>query len=182
MLEVLLGQVPEALYFSLFLIFTKELKEKRLLFTILMCLEYVLLFYVTDYSLYSHIGFFVTTFLILKILYKEKCQITDVFTLTIASIILIIFNIIVSPLFKVDYILAVIIIRILMFSFVFLNKNKLYKIQNLYKKIWNRKEKSNSKIKSLTFRSINIIIFNIMFYIINAGMLLAAYKMLVTVK
>lgn len=54
-LEILLGQIPEAVYFSLFLIFTKEIKEKRILFTSLMIIEYLLLLYVFPYSIWSHI-------------------------------------------------------------------------------------------------------------------------------
>ena len=41
--ELFLGQIPEAVYFALFLIFTKNLKEKRVLFIILMIGEYLLL-------------------------------------------------------------------------------------------------------------------------------------------
>ena len=183
MLEILLGQIPEALYFALFMILVKRLKEKRILFIILMTIQYLLLLYIFPaYSIYSRIGYFITTFITLKFLYKEKSQITDVFTLGIASAILIIFNIIGSILFSFDYILAIIIIRILMFGFLFLFRNKLNIIQSWYKKLWNRKDDKTYKIKSLTFRSINIIIFNIMFYIINLGMLLAAYNIYVTLK
>ena len=183
MLEILLGQIPEAIYFTLFMIYTKQLKEKRLLFVLFITIQYLLLLNIIPaYSIYSRIGFFITTYVTLKFLYKEKSQITDIFTLTISSIILIIFNIIGSILFSFNYLLAVIIIRILMFSFLFFFKKKLYKIQKMYKKIWNRRDKSQARIKSLTFRSLNLIIFNVMFYIINIGMLIAAYKMLVNLK
>ena len=43
LLELMLGQIPEAIYFALFIILTKELKEKRILFIILMIIEYILL-------------------------------------------------------------------------------------------------------------------------------------------
>jgi hypothetical protein len=32
-LEILLGQIPEAIFFSIFMIYVKGLKEKRVLFT-----------------------------------------------------------------------------------------------------------------------------------------------------
>ena len=35
MLEIFLGQIPEAIFFELFMIFVKDLKEKRILFTTL---------------------------------------------------------------------------------------------------------------------------------------------------
>ena len=41
--ELLLGQIPEAIHFALFMIFTKQLKEKRVLFVLLMIIEYLLL-------------------------------------------------------------------------------------------------------------------------------------------
>lgn len=179
MLELLLGQVPEAIYFALFMIFVKGLKQKRILFVALMIMEYILLMHTFPYSIYSHVGYFVTTYLSLKILYHEKAQITDVFTLGIASISIMLFNVIVSPLFSINYILAVVIIRIMMFAFILIMNTKLYAIQKLYKKIWNRKPKTDIRIKSLTFRSINLIVFNIMFYSINLGMLFALYKMYV---
>lgn len=179
MLEILLGQVPEAIYFAMFMILTKQIKEKRILFVILMTLEYIGLLQAFPYSVVPRILFFVLTFIILKLLYKEKVQITDVFTLGIASISLIIFNVCFSPLFYVNYILAVVLIRICMFVFLFIFRNKLNKIQKLYKKLWNRNDKEPRKIKSLTFRSLNLVIFNIMFYIINAGIIFELYKMYV---
>lgn len=36
LLEIFLGQIPEAIYFALFMIFAKDLKEKRILYILLM--------------------------------------------------------------------------------------------------------------------------------------------------
>ena len=92
--ELFLGQIPEAVYFALFLIFTKNLKEKRVLFTILMIGEYLLLKSFIHFDIWFQIGYTVMTFLTLKVLYKDKAQITDVFTFGIASIVLIIISLI----------------------------------------------------------------------------------------
>lgn len=181
MLEVLLGQIPEAIYFVLFLIFTKKIKEKRILFIILMTLEYLLTINAMPYSVYGRIGYFVMSYITLKILYKEKAQITDVFTLAIASFILMIICIIPSFIFLNNmgnmtiYIMYICLTRILFFTFLFIFKNKLYKIQFLYKKLWNRNDKTKKKIKSTTFRSLSLVIFNIMFYIINIGLAFALF-------
>ena len=43
MLELLIGQIPEAIFFALFMIYAKGLKEKRILFIVLMIVEYLLL-------------------------------------------------------------------------------------------------------------------------------------------
>lgn len=84
-LELLLGQIPEALYFALFMIYTKRLNEKRIWFIVLTVLEYILLF-IPPLSIWSHILYFIFTYGILKWLYKNKAQITDIFTLGIASV------------------------------------------------------------------------------------------------
>ena len=178
-LEMLLGQVPEAIYFALFMIFTKRLKEKRVLFTILMVIEYLLLIRAIPYNLYSRIGYFVTTFLTLKILYKEKSQITDVFILAIASIILILIDIplyLVISLFCSNYIVFVVTERIIIFILLILTRYKLPTIQKLYKKLWNRNDKEKKKIKSTTFRSLNVVLFNLSFYALNLIMIYFIFK------
>lgn len=73
------------------------------------------------------------------------------------------------------YLIYVVITRILMFGFLFIFKNKLNNIQKAYKKLWNRNDKINKKIKSTTFRSLNIVVFNIIFYVIHLGMLYAIF-------
>lgn len=178
-LELLLGQIPEAVYFSLFMIFTKQLKEKRLLFTIIMILEYVLIQRVIHFNIWLHIIYTIFVYLILKLLYKDKAQVTDIFTFTISSILLILIDI---PLYfgiamiTDKYIIFVIIERIAMFTTLFLLKNKLPKIQSLYKKMWNRNDKEKKKIKSVTFRSLNVVLFNLTFYIINITILYCIYR------
>jgi len=174
MLELLLGQIPEAIYFALFMIFVKDLKERRLLFTILMVIEYTLLLHAMPYSIYAHVGFFITTYILLKILYKEKAQIIDVFTLGIASIILIISSILSFIISSQNVILATIINRAMLFTFLFIFNYRLNNIQKLYKRIWNR-DKNKTKIKSTTFRSINLVLFNIAFYVLNLCIVYAIY-------
>ena len=178
MLELIIGQIPEAIYFSLFMIFTKNLKSKRILFTALMVIEYLLCLNSMPYDMVSHVLFFIMSYLTLKILYKEKSQITDIFTLGIASIVLIIINLILYfSIYNVinNYIVYVTIDRIFLFIFVFLLKNKLNFIQNIYKKYWNRNDKIKKKMKSTTFRCLNLVFFNLMFYIINIAMLYCIY-------
>ena len=92
-LEMLLGQIPEAIYFSLFMIFTKQLKEKRILFIVLMILEYLIIQKLIHFDIWLQIIYTVFTFIILKLLYKDKAQITDIFTFTISSISLIVIDI-----------------------------------------------------------------------------------------
>lgn len=173
MLELIVGQIPEAIFFSLFMIYAKGLKEKRILFTILMVVEYIILTRFLIYNSWFQIIYTFMVFIILKLLYKEKAQITDIFTFTIASIVVILICAILYFIvwFTINnYLIYAILTRIFMFAFIFLFKNKLNKIQNLYKKLWNKNDRRKG-IKTTTFRSLNIVIFNIMFYIINIGMI-----------
>lgn len=169
-LQLLLGQIPEAIYFALFMMFTKRLNKKQILFTILMIIEYILLFNFTPVTIWSHVLYFVITYIILKILYHEKSQITDVFTLGIASILLMIISGIcyfILSIFITDVIIGNTIQKLLLFIVLYFIHDKLYKIQNMYKKFWNRNDKIPKPMKSTTFRCINLILFNIMFFIIN---------------
>lgn len=171
MLELLLGQIPEAIFFALFMIYAKGLKEKRMLFIILMVVEYLLLKQFIHFNIWFQIIYTFMSFIILKILYKEKSQITDIFTFSIASIILIISSMFSFLIFKPNMILLSIINRFILFLIIIIFNKKLYKIQKIYKYFWNRDDKTKKKLKSTTFRCLNIVLFNIMFYIINLGML-----------
>lgn len=177
-MEIIIGQIPEAVYFALFMILVKQLKEKRLLYIALMIVDYLVLKHFIQFSMYFQVAYTFMAFIILKVLYKEKAQITDIFTFTIGSIILILFSFICGTLYIANifsYMTCTIINRTMMFTFLWVFRNKLCKIQELYKKLWNRNDKIKKKIKSTTFRSINIVAFNSIFYIIHIGMLYAIY-------
>ena len=169
-LQLLLGQIPEAIYFALFMIFTKILDKKQILFIILMIIEYILLLNILPFSTWSHILYFIITYIILKILYQEKAQITDIFTLGIASTLLMFISGIcyfTLSKFITNAIIGNIIQKLLVFIVLYFISDKLYKIQGMYKKLWNRNDKIPKFMKSTTFRCINVILFNIMFYLIN---------------
>lgn len=168
---LLLGQIPEAIFFALFMIYAKRLKEKRILFTIIMIVEYLLLIAFLPYNIWFQVLYTFLTYIILKILYKEKAQITDIFTFSIASLFLIITSAFCFLIFRPDMILSTITNRIFIFCILLCLNKKLYNIQLLYKKLWNKNNNLKKKMKATTFRSLNIIIFNFMFYIINLGML-----------
>lgn len=172
-LEIILGQVPEAVYFAVFMILVKGLKSRRFIFIVSMIIEYLLVLNVLPYSIWSYVLYFVLLFLLLKILYKDKSNVTDVFTMGIASIILIIVSIlsyIVVSLFTTNIILGNLCQKIILFFVILVCKSYLPKINNIYRKLWNRSEISY-KMKSTTFRVLNLIIFNFSFIIINLGVI-----------
>ena len=171
-----LEKICEAIYFSLFLIYGKNLKEKRLLFISIMIFEYILLTSVLQYTTWIHISYIAMTYINLKVLYKNKAQITDVFLFMIASIILIIIGAICVKISLIlnfsgynDYLKVLSLNRILMFLILFLIKNKINIYYKKFYKRWNR-HTDKTKIRSLTLRNISVIVFNLMFYIINIGL------------
>lgn len=175
-LMIFLEKICEALYFSLFIIYGKKLKEKRILFTIIMIFEYLLLTNVFCYCLWMHILYFIMTYINLKVLYKEKSQITDIFLMAVASILLIVISILCGLpqiLFKFKYFYLLIINRLLMFSILYLLRNKIYNNYILFCNNWNRKKEN--QIRSLTIRNISIILFNFMFYVLNLMLLYAVF-------
>ena len=178
LLELFLGKIPEAIFFALFMIFTKELKEKRVLFTILMIIEYLLLKSIIKYDMWFQVLYTFMTFIILKILYKNKTQVTDIFTFTIASLILILISIvsyfIIWKTINI-FIYSVVLNRLLIVVFFLLMYRHLPKIQKVYKRFWNRNDKKKNKIKATTFRALNVVVFNIIFYIINLCMLFTSF-------
>lgn len=173
MLELLLGQIPEAIYFALFMIFTKEIKEKRVVFTILMVVEYLLAKHLFIFNVWFHVVYMILVFLTLRFLYKDKAQIIDIFIFAIGSLILIICSIVSAGIYQFSSILGILCSRMTPYITLCLFHKQLPKIQKTYKLLWNRNDKNKLKMKSATFRCLNIVIFNIMFYAINAGMIYA---------
>ena len=63
--------------------------------------------------------------------------------------------------------MAVILNDIALFLILYLIKDKIYGLQSLYKNWWNRNDSIKKPIKSVTFRAVNVIVFNVMFAVIN---------------
>lgn len=165
--SLLVGMVPEVLYFTLFIVFTKGLKEKRIRLFLLIALSYILCIMIIRYELLFYIIFIFVIYFILKLLYKENTQIIDVFIIMYASFYLTIVSYLIF--FAKDiysYILMYILNRILLFSIFVFHKyfNKLYE---KYKRYWNRNDNIKRPIKSITLRNISIIVINCIIFIMN---------------
>lgn len=168
-LNVLLGLIPECLYFTLFIIYTKKYKTKRILLFILLLAGYIILKFLFPINITFQILYILYVPLILKLLYKNKFHITDIFVFVYASIFLIIITLISLPIFFIfnQYIIAFILNRILMFLFLILFKDKF---NIIYKKIisqWNRNYQKKNKFKAITIRQICVISLNIMVFVLN---------------
>lgn len=169
---VFLEKVVEAIYFAIFLIIGKNIKNKKLLFIGIMVFEYLMLKYFINFSVYFQLAYTFMAYLTLKVLYKEKAQITDIFLFTAASLILIAISATSYGIvyFTVrQYFIALILNRILLFLTLYLTRNIVKEKYKGFCRLWNR-HNIPSKIKSLTLRNISIITFNLMFWLINLGM------------
>lgn len=168
--QIFLGQLPEAIYFALFMIYAKNLKTKKLLFTLTLIVEYFILKYIFIYSVWFNVTLTFMTYVILKLFYEEKAQITDIFTFCIGGLLLIFISAIfyfASMFLGINFDTAAILSKIVTFSVLFRVNYKFYRIQDLYRKLWNRNDAVEKKIKSITFRCWNLLIFNLMFYFIS---------------
>lgn len=175
--KLVIVQSLEALYFSLFLILGKDLKNKRLLFCLMMIIEYILLKSIIKYNVLFQFIYTILSFVNLKLLYNKKAQIIDVFLFTTASILLIFFSFIcylIIALTIKNLVVTVILNRIIIFMFLFIFRKQIKEIYKEFYSLWNRHNKPN-KIKSLTLRNISIISINVMFWVINLGMMIAEF-------
>lgn len=170
-ISFLFGLVPEVTYFTLFLIYTKQIKEKKLLLWILIAIAYVLCMFVQKYKAVYYILFIVLVYLILKLLYKKKTQIIDIFVFSLSFSYICFIGFLFSR-FLVDsnpsltYFFSAFMNRIFLFiPFIF--KNKFNFIYKKYCKLWNRDYNKKQPIKSITLRNSSLILLNIFIFIIN---------------
>ena len=166
-ISIFFGMIPEVLYFTFFLIYAKDIKQKKtkLFFGIL--LAYIVCLMIIDYKLIYYICFVCLIYLILKILYKEKAQITDIFLFSLSTLYLTILSFLI--LFvrnQTQYIFYLILNRfLLILPSVF--KDKFYKYYKKYYSLWNRNKKQKRPIKSITLRNVSLILIDIIILLVN---------------
>lgn len=169
LMSIILGLLPEVLYFTMFIICTKDIKEKKIRLGVLISIAYILCMFVQRYKVIYYILFIVLVYAILKLLYKKKTQIIDIFIISITYLYLTIISLFCFMFVKSDlsnyYIISIINRILLGLPFIFKNKfNLLYK---KYCSLWNRNDKPNKVIKSVTLRNISLILLNFLVFIIN---------------
>lgn len=169
LIGLVFGMLPEVIYFTTFIVNTKNIKEKKAILFILISLEYILLVMVSRFKTVYYLGFIFLTYLILKILYKKKTQIIDIFVFSISTIYLSLIGFVCSLPVNNNYAIyyfMYIVNRILLFTpFIFKRKfNILYK---KYCSLWNRNYDKKQPIKSITLRNISLIILNSFIFLLN---------------
>lgn len=169
LLSILLGLIPEVLYFTLFLSYTKNLKTKKIKLFLLISVAYLISVMFSRFVTIYYLVFLILIYIILKILYKKKTQIIDVFIIGVAYFWVTLLSFIIIKFANQDYsnyYLLYIINRILLFlPFIF--KNKFNIIYKKYYGFWNRDYKNSKAIKSITLRNISLILLNGFIFLVN---------------
>lgn len=166
---VIFALIPEVIYFTLFLIFTKNYKNNKIKLFVLLLIGYLILKIIFPLNIYFQICFTLYVPLILRLLYKDRFHISDIFIFVYASIMLILISFVTAPIYYItnNYIFAFIINRILMFLILFLLKNKLNKFYKWIIPQWNRNYEKPNKIKAITVRQVCVISLNVMIFILH---------------
>lgn len=169
LLNILLGVIPETLFFTLYLIYTKNLENKKMKLFLGILIIYILCITINRFKILYYVSYIFLVVIFLKILYKEKTQIIDIFVFSISTIYLSFLGLLCSKFVNNNYIMYYIMLilnRILLFvPFIFKNKfNFLYK---KYCGLWNRNDNIKRPIKSITLRNISLITLNIFIFIMN---------------
>lgn len=168
-ISILLGLIPEVLFLTLFLTKTKNIKEKRLKLFIVIAIFYFVSMLIQQYKTIFYVLFIFLLYLSLKIVYKDKVQIIDLFVATIPFMWISILSYICFIFLKEDlsnYYMLYIIDRIFLYIPLLFGKyfNLAYK---KYCKLWNRNDKEKRPIKSITLRNISLLVINITIFLMN---------------
>lgn len=173
LLGILLGMIPEVLYFTLFLTYTKNIREKRIKLFGLLCIAYIICLLLQRCVIAYYILLIILMYLAMKFLYKKKVQIIDVFIIGISYLWLAILSYILMNFVSQDmsnYMLIYLIQRILLFL-PFLFKKHFNKFYKKYYKLWNRNDKEKRPIKSITLRNISLILLNAVIFFLNINII-----------
>lgn len=168
-ISILFGLIPEVLYFTLFLSYTKKLKGKKVLLFLLTSIIYFCCMLISQYQLIYYLLFIALMYIALKILYKNKIQIIDVFLISILFAYVCLTSYICFLFVKNDfsnyYLLAFIQKIILFLPLIFRNKFNLW--YKKYYSLWNRNYINRKPIKSITLRNISLILLNLFIFSLN---------------
>ena len=165
--------LTEVLYFTIGLVYLKDLKKKRIILFVLMLLAYLVFTSLCAYNIAFNILYTFALFLILKLLYKKLAHIIDIFLFTTLSISLVLISAITASIGVSlnSYLFLVSMKSLLMILSFLVGLKPLKKFYHKYVGSWNRNK--DSKIKSITVRSLSLITFNVFYYCVYLGLIYA---------
>ena len=157
LVSLLLGAIPDVLYYYLWLKNIKEIKDKKFLLFLIILIGYVVIFMILRYNFYLYLIFYLYIYFNLKFIYKSK--INDFFLMLFIDVYYILMSILCFFLIQ-KYAIALILHNIFLFiPLIF--KKKVVKMYKSYCKMWNRNREVKQPIKSLTLRNISLVILNL---------------------
>lgn len=165
--SLLMGMLPEVLYFTLSICFIKDIKKQRLKLFSLLVIGYIVLIMVCRFQLLFYLGYIVYVYIVLKKLYKSK--IIDLFIVSVISAYLTLTSFISFKLID-TYMLAYLINRLMLFIPIFVLNYKLNDFYNVYYRLWDRHE--CNKVKSITVRNISLVFINSFIVLLNVLIIL----------
>lgn len=179
MINILLGLIPESIFFSLFIILTKGYKNKfkNMLLVLLMTIGYIVLKSILPANVYCQIIYILYAPFLMWLLYRKQFHISDLFVMGWANIIYIVLTAMLILFFKLFpelYWILYFINRISIFLFLLIFKNKLNKAYKYIIPQWNRNREKPNPIKALTIRNVCLIGLNLSIFIIYCCMLLTS--------
>lgn len=175
--SLFLGMLPEVLFYTLFIVFTKDIREKYLKLFMFISVGYIALIMICRYELLFYLLYIVYVYFVLKLLYKS--HIMDIFIFTISVIYLMLCSFVCYYLID-NYLIAMLVDRLLLFVPLFIINYRLNDFYNLYKLKWNRHNDVKG-IKSLTLRNISVLTLNIFIVMAYVTLIIVFMKYLNTV-
>lgn len=163
----IIGMILQSIYYAYFMIATKGIKKRRLLFIGAVMLEYIFLKLVCglNYTINFELMFGILIIFVLKLFYNNKAKITDLITYVLSIIFLGIFS--VSGLLILGANIITIFVSTLLAIFTsHLLRHKLNKIEKFYNKFWNR-HKNQKMLKSVTIRGFSVALTIITFVLLH---------------
>lgn len=177
LLNIVVGIIPEILYFFFFCISIFQLKNKKIFLLLYTIIVYLICIIVKKYELLYYILFIVLLYVGLKIIYKGKMHISDLFIIAFGFAYLVTaYNIsyLISNGTYERYYMAIGVSRVLLFlPFIFYKS--LNSIYRKYQVLWDKPQKQEKRIlKSITLRNICLIslfTFILILYVLVIGII-----------
>ena len=172
LVSILLGAIPDVLYYYLYIAKIKQIKSKRIILFILMFLNYIIFNMILRYNLYLYLLYDIMMFMFIKLLYKS--EINDFFLVLFIDIYYIFLSSFCFFLIP-NYAVALLASKIFMFL-PLIYKNKIINLYKSYCKMWNRNDNAKYPIKSLTLRNISLVLLNIIIFITDILLIYLSLK------
>lgn len=175
-LSIVVGLLPETVYFTLFFTFSKGLRDREVVLFkrnlspsfgifLLFCLIFIsnlILSAFFAFSVWYHFLFMVSMWVILRVLYRS--QVVDVFLILMACIVLTAQSVFFLAIFS-QSVTTIVLSRICLILSAFVLRKWWIYAYEFYLSVWNRG--MGGKIKSVTARCIVIVSMNILIFVLD---------------